>query len=328
MRFRHLKLLGHDAFGINMEHVCKHSAVEATFARLAWKLGWPLDLEHLNTRVSAVMASQKPDLIWVDKGIRVSACTLNNLKVEHPDCRLVHYNPDDPFGHGGRGGWRRFIKTIPLYDVHFVPRKVNIEEYRAHGAKQVYFNVPTRGYDPAVHRPYSRSDAVVSAFLTDIGFLGGFERERAESLLALGQAGLDVLLMHDWPERCWHPRFQRAPFDVRGVQYAKALSAFKIGLGFLRKVNRDQHTSRSIEITACGTFLLAERTDEHQSLFEEGKEAEFFSSNDELVDKARFYLEHDSLREKIAAAGRARCINGGYDYGSRMALMLKQAIEV
>ena len=73
--------------------------------------------------------------------------------------------------------------------------------------------------------------------------------------------------------------------------------------------------------------MLAERTEEHLELFEEGKEAEFFSSTEELIDKTRFYLQHENLRKKIAAAGRERCIRSGYDYPSRMHWMLERVRE-
>jgi spore maturation protein CgeB len=70
--------------------------------------------------------------------------------------------------------------------------------------------------------------------------------------------------------------------------------------------------------------MLAERTEEHESLFEEGKEAAFFSSDDELRDKARYYLAHEAERQRIAEAGRARCLKAGYSNRAQMQIILDE----
>jgi hypothetical protein len=106
--------------------------------------------------------------------------------------------------------------------------------------------------------------------------------------------------------------------EVYDDDYARALSGARIGVGFLRRICPDQHTTRSFEIPACASLLLADRTEDHQGFFDEGREAEFFSSEDELIDKARFYAAHEPARARIAAAGRARCVSGGYSYLERL----------
>src|SRR6185437_1405596 len=102
-----------------------------------------------------------------------------------------------------------------------------------------------------------------------------------------------------------------------------ALTASRIGLGFLRTICADQHTTRTFEIPACGSMLLADRTEEHREFFEEGREAEFFSSEDELQDKASFYASDEDARRRIAGAGRRRCITGRYAYIHRVYDALK-----
>lgn len=55
-----------------------------------------------------------------------------------------------------------------------------------------------------------------------------------------------------------------------------------------------------------------------QEFYCEGKEAEFFDNSEEFIDKARFYVNNESARKKIAAAGYARVIASGNDIYSRM----------
>lgn len=73
--------------------------------------------------------------------------------------------------------------------------------------------------------------------------------------------------------------------------------------------------------------MLAERTNEHLDLFKEGEEAEFFSSDAELLEKCRYYLEHENERIRIARNGLQRCLDTGYSNDARIDTMLKTALE-
>jgi spore maturation protein CgeB len=96
----------------------------------------------------------------------------------------------------------------------------------------------------------------------------------------------------------------------------------------LRKVCPDQHTTRTFEIPACGSLLLADRTEEHQEFFEEGQEAEFFESCEELLEKVRFYGSNESARKRVADRGYKRCQEGGYAYVCRLRDALNALKEV
>lgn len=78
------------------------------------------------------------------------------------------------------------------------------------------------------------------------------------------------------------------------------------------KMNYDLQATRTMEIPACGSLLMAERTAEHDMLFKDKKEAVFFSSDEELLQLCQYYINHEEEREKIAKAGRCRCLTSGY----------------
>jgi spore maturation protein CgeB len=127
----------------------------------------------------------------------------------------------------------------------------------------------------------------------------------------------------------WRARVVNDKATIRplyGVEYVKALLAAKVCLCFLSKVNKNEAAGRTFEIPAVGGFLLAERTEEQTSYFREGVEADFFSSAEELVRKARYYLDHDDERSAIARAGHCRCLKSPYTHRDRMREVLEAIV--
>ncbi len=64
--------------------------------------------------------------------------------------------------------------------------------------------------------------------------------------------------------------------------------------------------------------MLHERNNVVAALFEEGVEAEFFGSEEELLAKCRHYLANPEERQRIAEAGRRRCERSGYSEVDRV----------
>jgi hypothetical protein len=64
--------------------------------------------------------------------------------------------------------------------------------------------------------------------------------------------------------------------------------------------------------------MLAERTNEHEYLFGDGVGTALFSSKNELVEKASYYLNHTSERNLIADTGRRRCQELGLSWQDHM----------
>ena len=71
--------------------------------------------------------------------------------------------------------------------------------------------------------------------------------------------------------------------------------------------------------------MLAERTAEHQEFFREGEEVAFFGSPAELVEKAGYYLNHESERQRMAEAAYRKVTTADHTYAHRLHQILELA---
>ena len=77
----------------------------------------------------------------------------------------------------------------------------------------------------------------------------------------------------------------------------------KINLNFTSKPIRSGQPLRIWDILGAGGFLLTNFQSEIPEYFEVGKDLEAFASEEELVEKIRYYLAHNEEREEIARNG-------------------------
>jgi spore maturation protein CgeB len=340
MRMNAFARLGHTMRGVHTIEPWKRASwVKRQLQR---RLGCGSVIDEINRFVLDVGRAFHPDLVWGEKQEFLRVETLGALR--QLGARLVHFTPDPYFSLA----WKRtplMDKAIGYFDVLVYCKAYEQKNYAALGKPLIYMPL---GYCDQVHRPLASDDP---RWKSAVGFLGGWEPRREYLLHVLAAAGIDLKIWGGyWEFLCdgkWTPRRQfilkqlagrdrfrlhRDEFlagawqggEVYADDYAHALTGAKIGLGLLRKVCPDQHTTRTFEIPACGSMLLADRTSDHSELFEEGKEAEFFASTEELVDKAKFYCDYDSARLRVAGAGFERCVKSKYAYIHRLATVLDE----
>jgi len=281
----------------------------------------PLDLVSANRTISETACSGEHEVLWLDKALSVRAETLRRIREKNPRLVIAGYSPDDM---GNRLLQSvEFRRGLQHYDIYFTTKSYGVAELQALGCPRVEFVNNT--FDPQVHRPMEVSPEDRQSLGGPVGFIGDYEDARMRTMSFLAENGIAV--------RLWGPNWarmrSRMPSNVRiegrslwSDDYVKAICSFDINLGFLRKVCRDLQTTRSIEIPACGAFMLAERTPEHQGLFVEGKEAEFFATDQECLEKIRYYSAHPDERLRIAAAGYRRCLDSGYSNQAQIGQML------
>lgn len=287
--------------------------------RIFHKLGLPLDSENLNSKAVKLVDSNVFDIIWVEKSIMLKPSTLRSMKLKNPLAKIISVSEDDMFASHNRSVY--YDKSLPIYDIVFTTKVYNLIELKTLGAQSTELFLDS--FDENLHRPLSKySDIKTKKY--DVCFVGTFERERAETMIWLSSKGVKVTIFgNGWSglkDRYANLIIKDKP--VYGEKYVEVINNSKINLGFLRKINRDEVTSRTMEINACESFLIAERTSRHTELFIEGKEAEFFSTNKELYEKIQHYLTHDNLISEMSSRGRARCIRSRYDMTNQVSLIL------
>ncbi len=324
-RLRALLRLGHQVHPISTHDVDSPPPGKERLPllhRLCYRLGRPRDANGANAALLEAVLDRPFDVLWVEKAPCLHASTLTDLASRRPEIARAFFSEDDMTRASNGSAW--FRSSIGLYDVVFTTKSHNAapDELPALGAREV--GLVSKTYDPLVHRPVAVTDEERRLLGGPIGFIGTFEEARARALLTLARSGLDVRVWgngwSDWAER--HARLHIEDRPIYGDAYVRSLCATDVNLGFLRKASRDEHTDRSVEIPACGAFLLAERTTEHQRLFREGTEAEFFGDFLELSAKVHRYLADPGARREVARAGRLRCESDDYSHDASLTAML------
>jgi spore maturation protein CgeB len=324
-RYKTLIRLGYNVVGIERDIYIKWRN-NIIFKGINKLIPYFIDISLLNNRILEFINKNKFNkfnVIWIEKSLALKPSILEELKNIY-NAKIVFNTEDDMMQKHNQSIY--FFKSLKLFDYLFTTKSYNVEEFKKMGIKNVYFFNNT--FDSYFHRPVKLTKEEYEKFKCDVGFIGSFEKERAESLLFLAKNGIKVRIYgNGWK----HLKKNNSNLEIMnkpiyGEDLIKSICATKINLNFLRKANRDLQTNRSVEIPACGAFMLAERTKEHLNMFEERKEAEFFASNEELLKKVNFYLKNEQLRQQIGQNGRKRCLSSGYsmkDTLQKMMLIVK-----
>ena len=289
-----------------------------------------LHFRLLNRALVKQVDATRPDVVLVWRGVNILPETLNRLK-RSTGAVVISYNNDDPFSplyadsrslHLNRL-WRYFTETIRLYDCNYVYRTENISDYNAAGSPRT--RLLRSYYIPSVNKPVRLTQSERDQYGCDLVFIGHGEEYRYRCLEPLAKSGHNLKVYGG--KSTWLPLLSRDSHftlnpEITGEDYNKALCGARLCLCFFSRLNRDSYTRRVFEITACGGVLLSERTSEMQSLFREGSEALYFSSPEELQSVVASVLGDPERLNRIAEAGRLRCLRDGHSVEDRMTELL------
>ncbi len=323
-RFKALQDLGCEVKGLS---IAPEGRIAGLHGRLSYwsrfrnKIGYPSDETQINKKIVEASKQFSADIVWIEKGLMIHPETLCQIKKKSEETKVVFFSTDNMGKRHNRS--RYFERSIKYYDIIFTITGYSKEFYYKLGARDVFY--VDRSFDKNLI--YPKNEQVPYKY--NVIFIGTYEKERYEYLKYLAENNIKITVFgNGWDSIKSTPFLQIMYKPIHEEDFVKAMHASKIILNFLRKMNDDVTTGRTFEIPASGSFMLAARTGEQQQLFEEGKEAKFFGSKEELLEKVNYYMEHTEERETIANAGRKRCLTGGYSHHDRLKYMLSKIKEV
>ena len=287
------------------------------FGHLQHKLGAGPCITAYNRALRKAAIQYHPDIIWVDKGSFVQSGTLRWIK-QQTNATVINFNTD--YLSNRKNYWRMHLNCLPVYDYYFTSNAFDVDYLRNRGVGEVM--VLPLGYYAELFKNLPKLTVEEEARLgADVSFNGHWEPATEALVLQLLDRGLKLRVRGT----SWHHmrNKDRLAGKVESIflpsdEFVKCIMATKINLGINSTINRNQTSGRSCEIPAAGGFLLAQRTVEHESMYVEGKEAEFFNTVDDIVSKVEFYLAHEEKRKEIAANGRLRCLQSGTSFEEMM----------
>ena len=235
---------------------------------------------------------------WVDWG--EDALHYPDWKIPDDGGKKIYVASDTHLDDGYR------LRKAKEFDYVFLNQKRAVEEY---DGKAVWL--------PHAFEPQAYPN-ITTLKKYDVGFIGHMQQDKPNYNGMSRVQALDRLFK-EFPNFYYgsrHPQFPgKNIFEDAAKRFSESKIAFNISIG-------DDINMRVFETLGTGSFLLTNYLPTLGELFEDGKHLVTYKSYDDMVEKAKYYLEHDEEREKIAEAGYQEAIKN-HTYQNRIERIAK-----
>ena len=307
---KHLKKLNWEVYTFEIQAPVQALKNKNIITKIGYRIAPYNFFNTVNEHLVSFAKRIKPLATIVFKGMEIFPETLVEIK-KHTKL-LCNYNPDHPFDFHSKGSGNKNVKAaIGLYDFYGT-----YSTRIADSLKEVYkansFVLPF-GFDTELNLP--KQETTTNKF----GFIGAFDKDRLSFLVQLRDFPIEVYGENKWVEKT--KKLNNSNLFITGkplfnydyVSYCgKSMGIFN----FLRAQNliEQSHNMRTFEVPGYGGVLIANRTEEQLSFFEEDKEAIYFNDIYELKDKLNFLIKHPEQLSLIKINAYKRASNSNYSY--------------
>ena len=289
--------------------------------KVMYRFGFSRILREINAELIEKIAKNKPDIVFVFKGMEVFPETLKWIR--STGVKLVNYNPDNPFIFSGKGsGNRNITQSISLYDLHLTYDSE--VKYKIEKDFGIACSILPFGFDLSFEL---FADCQLQEEISKVCFLGSPDLHRAAFINSLARNELSI----DVYGQGWNKFVSRENIKVHDAVYDdvfwRVLQRYRVQLNLMRPHNPCSHNMRTFEIPGVGGIQLAPNTRDHATYFKPDSEIFLFKNLADCSYQISRLLNLTAASSvEIRQAARQRSLTSGYSYLARAQQVFK-AIE-
>ena len=300
-----LKILAAEKNFVNYSNISFYNLKKLIY-RILFKFGLVYDYQNFSSRLINLIKLNDVDYVLINKCNFIGYKTLEIIKKINPMVKIIFWGEDNMFIK--QNSSKNFIKSLDYFDAYYSVDRGDIENKKiTQKVKNSFLINPTISKN-LILKKISNS----SSDLSEINFIGSYDKKRIEYLLHLGNSGLKIKIYGNGWNLCKKKNYKNLSFHdpVYGFDYHKLIRNSLISINLLRDFTKDIINLKSIEIPAYGGLLLSEYTEYQAKLFEDNEKAFYFSSKEELLKKINYILGNKDKLDLIRS-NALKVVNNG-----------------
>lgn len=212
---------------------------------------------------------------------------------------------------------------LPVYvkasDIFFTMSEGLVEEFKKINPNTFWLS---QAFEPSFFEIKELTLKDKKTFTADVAFVGNLG-SKAQYLARRG--ALEKVINAGFNLKWWGPKIPWKISNIPliygklgrayegkfiwGEEYAKVAKLSKIFLAFDSMPHiRKSMSARMYTAVGCGAFYMCQHVEGIEEVLLPDKEIVTFQSEEEMIEKIRFYLPKEDLRKKIAEAGQKRVL--------------------
>ena len=245
----------------------------------------------MSERLEEIVGKEKPDVLFYSPSNPNAGILHESLKhiTDHTDTQTVIWmNDSDRHFNSDAGLW------APCADYIITTSHDDLRKYQEAGSGQKIIKSQW-AFNPFTYPMNTRRKT------RDISFVGSAWGNRTDMIDKMRQSGLSADTFGDgWHEDSFIPFYDMVRIFGQ--------SRINLNLWDTKAASPQPIPRRLFEVTGCGGFLITMPMENLEEYYEPDKEVLSATSLEELIDKCRYYLNHEHERETIALCGYERTI--------------------